>query len=149
MTRRAFLSSRVIQRQGKFDFKWRVKNWCKWVRKMKIAQNPWIRFTPEQFSRLAKVNSCPGKYSLCLYMRFRKICTEERVRAWPRKWPRFRIAYLKIEANRILSALPGAQRLERRFAHEALFQVTRRAFLALRVIRLTGEFDFLSVSKRM
>ena len=30
---------RVIQAQGKFDSKWLVKNWCKWVRKMKISKN--------------------------------------------------------------------------------------------------------------
>ena len=40
MTRRAFLSSRVIQAQGKFDSKGLVKKWCKWVRKIKISQNP-------------------------------------------------------------------------------------------------------------
>ena len=39
MTRRAFLALRVIQRQGKFSSKGLVKNWCKWVRKMKISQN--------------------------------------------------------------------------------------------------------------
>ena len=39
MTRMPFLSSRVIQRQGKLDSNRRVKNWCKWVTKMKIAQN--------------------------------------------------------------------------------------------------------------
>ena len=31
--------SRVIQAQGKFDSNMFVKNWCKWIRKMEIAQN--------------------------------------------------------------------------------------------------------------
>ena len=39
MTRRAFLSSRVIQAQGKLSSRWRVKKWGKWFRKMKISQN--------------------------------------------------------------------------------------------------------------
>ena len=30
---------RVIQRQGQFRSNGLVKNWCKWFRKMKIAQN--------------------------------------------------------------------------------------------------------------
>ena len=52
--------SRVIQRQGKVDFKGLVKNWCKWVRKMKISQNPCVRLTSEQFSYLDQVTSYPG-----------------------------------------------------------------------------------------
>ena len=39
MTRRAFLSSRVIQAHGKLSSRWRVKNWGKWFRKMKMSQN--------------------------------------------------------------------------------------------------------------
>ena len=39
MTRRAFLSSRVIQAQGKSSSRWRVKNLGKWFRKMKISRN--------------------------------------------------------------------------------------------------------------
>ena len=52
MTRRAFLALRVIQRQGKSSFNMLVKNWCKWFTKMKISQNLWIRFTPDQFFRM-------------------------------------------------------------------------------------------------
>ena len=40
MTRRAFLSSRVIQRQGKFDSNMLVKIFGKWTRKMKISRDP-------------------------------------------------------------------------------------------------------------
>ena len=40
MTRRAFLSSRVIQAQGKFTLRRLVKIFGKWVRKMKNSQNP-------------------------------------------------------------------------------------------------------------
>ena len=36
MTRRAFLSSRVIRAQEKFDSNMLIKNWCKWIRKTKI-----------------------------------------------------------------------------------------------------------------
>ena len=52
---------------------------------MKISQNPCVRLTSEQFSRLADAKSYPGMYSLCLFMRFRKIPTEGCVRACPRK----------------------------------------------------------------
>ena len=76
MTRRAFLALRVIQRQGKFRSKGLVKNWCKWVRKMKISQNLWVQLTAEQFSYLDQVKTYPGMHSLCLAMRFRKSCTE-------------------------------------------------------------------------
>ena len=75
MTRRAFLRSRVIQAQGKFDSKGLVKNWCKWITKMKISQNLCVQLTPEQFSPLREVKTYPGMWSLCLAMRFRKICT--------------------------------------------------------------------------
>ena len=75
MTRRAFLALRVIQRQGKSWSRVLVKNWCKWFTKMKIAQNLWIRFTPDQFLDHPQVKSYPGMYSLCSSMRFRKIAT--------------------------------------------------------------------------
>ena len=73
MTRRAFLALRVIQAQGKFAFKWLVKNWGKGVRKMKISQNLCVQLTPEQFSYLDQVKTYPGMWSLCLSVRFRKI----------------------------------------------------------------------------
>ena len=72
MTRRAFLALRVIQRQGKSSFNMLVKNWCKWFTKMKISQDLWIRFTPDQFCHHPQVKSYPGMYSLCSSMRFRK-----------------------------------------------------------------------------
>ena len=77
MTRRAFLSSRVIQRQEKLRSKRLVKNYGKWFTKMKISQNPWIRFTSKQFSHLRQGKTYPGIHPLCLFMRFRKICTLE------------------------------------------------------------------------
>ena len=40
MTRRAVLALRVIQAHGKSRFNMLVKKWCKWIRKMKISQNP-------------------------------------------------------------------------------------------------------------
>ena len=52
MTRRAFLSSRVIQRQGKSSSNMLVKKWEKLSTKMKISQNLWIQLTSEQFSGL-------------------------------------------------------------------------------------------------
>ena len=72
MTRRAFLSSRVIQAQGESRSRWLVKKWCKWLRQMKISQNLWIQLTPEQFAPLDQTMSYPGMYLLCLSMRFRK-----------------------------------------------------------------------------
>ena len=49
----------------------------------------------------------------------------------------------------IWAALPGAQHLERCFAFKSVFHMTRRAFLALRVIPLQGKFGFLLGFKRM
>ena len=40
MIRRAVLALRVIQAHGKSRFNMLVKKWCKWIRKMKISQNP-------------------------------------------------------------------------------------------------------------
>ena len=40
MTRRAVLALRVIQAHGKSRFNMLVKKWCKWIRKMKISQDP-------------------------------------------------------------------------------------------------------------
>ena len=40
----------------------------------------------------------------------------------------------------IWAALPGAQHLERCFAPKDVFHMTRRAFLALRVIQAQGQF---------
>ena len=39
MTRRAFVSSRVIQAQRKSSSRRLVKKWCKWITNMKIFQN--------------------------------------------------------------------------------------------------------------
>ena len=41
----------------------------------------------------------------------------------------------------IWAALPGAQHLERCFAPKRVFHMTRRAFLALRVIQRQGKFS--------
>ena len=87
MTRRAFLSSRVIQRQEKLRSKGLVKNYGKWLTKMKISQNPWIRFTSKQFSHLRQGKTYPGIHPLCLSMRFRKICTQGYVfMMTPKNW---------------------------------------------------------------
>ena len=59
-------------------------------------------------------------YVACWFMRFRKILLGGCVRAWVLKIEIFRIAYMKIEANPFFSALPGDQRLERRFAPEVV-----------------------------
>ena len=59
MTRRAFLALRVIQRQGKSSFNMLVKKWEKLITKMKISQNLWVRFTPDQFCTLPEVKSYP------------------------------------------------------------------------------------------
>ena len=108
-SRHSFPGSRVIQAQGKFDSKGLVKNWCKWITKMKISQNLCVQLTPEQFSPLREVKTYPGMWSLCLSMRFRKICTEECVRGMgqtieifmkfrhfreTRKWMDFSIRYI-------------------------------------------------------
>ena len=77
VTRRAFLSSRVIQRHGKSWSRRLVKNWCKWVRTIKISKNLWIRLTPEQFSYFPWVNIYPGIHMSCLFMRYRKISLAE------------------------------------------------------------------------
>ena len=55
-----FLALRVIQAQRKSRSNGPVKNWCKWFRKMKIAQNLWVRLTSEQFSHLDEAKSYPG-----------------------------------------------------------------------------------------
>ena len=52
MTRTAFLAVRVIQRQGKLSFNMLVKKWEKLISKIKISQNLWVRFTPDQFFRI-------------------------------------------------------------------------------------------------
>ena len=73
MTRRAFLTLRVIQDSGKFDFNGLVKNVCFLVTKMEISQNLTNRKSSEQFSRIAYVMIYPEMHSLCLYMRLREI----------------------------------------------------------------------------
>jgi len=52
MTRRAFLSPRVIQAQGKFDLNRRVEKFGKWVKKNEDCSELVISFTPKQFSYL-------------------------------------------------------------------------------------------------
>ena len=60
MTRRAFLALRVIQRQRKSSFNMLVKKWEELITKMKISQNLWIRFTPDQFFRMHEAKTYPG-----------------------------------------------------------------------------------------
>ena len=112
MTRRAFLALRVIQRQGKFDLEVLVKNWCKWLRKMKIARNLWVRLTSEQFSRLDQVTTYPDGFVVSVYALYKN--------------PSWRIGFCmrpkfskKCSLRAIcwkFSALPEAQHLERCFA---------------------------------
>ena len=79
----------VIQAQGKLSSNRRVKNWCKWVRKMTISQNPWIRLTSKQFSPLRGVKTYPEIDLLCQSMRFRTIPLEECICWWPEKVENF------------------------------------------------------------
>ena len=46
-----------------------------------------------------------------------------------------------VSSRSIWAALPGAQHLERCFAPKRVFHMTRRAFLALRVIQRQGKFS--------
>ena len=85
MIRRAFLSSRVIQVQGKFDSNMLVKNVENLELKTKIAQNLQVRLSWEQFSYIDQVKSYPRMYVACLFMRFSKSCTGGQVRACTRK----------------------------------------------------------------
>ena len=85
MTRRAFLSSRVIQAQGTSRFNMLVKNWGKWVRKIKISQNLWIQLTREQFSYLRQVKTYPGIQLLCLSMRLREFPMGAKIFLWHQK----------------------------------------------------------------
>ena len=70
--------SRVIQAQGKSSSRRLVKNWCKWVRKMKISQNLCVQLTADQFSYLRQVKAYPGMHSLCLSIRFRESLLADR-----------------------------------------------------------------------
>ena len=85
VVRGLYESSRAVNNGWRFTARTKfrsnrlIKKLCKWFRKMKIAQNLWIRLTPEQFSHLPQVISYPGMHSLCLSMRFRKSCTQESV----------------------------------------------------------------------
>ena len=105
-------SSRAVNNGWRFTARtkstsrWLVKNVGKWFTKMKISQNLWIQLSPEQFSRLDQVKSCPGIYSLCLSMRFTKSCTETLVFTWLQKidiFMNFRL-FAKVSMDRIGSS---------------------------------------------
>ena len=61
---------------------------------------------------------------------------------------KFWIAYVKIESFLILAALPGAQPWKGLRPNKATEHMTRRAFLALRVIQRQGEFDLKGLVKK-
>ena len=41
----------TVYRAHQVDSKGVVKKWCKWIRKMRISQNSWVRLTSDHFSR--------------------------------------------------------------------------------------------------
>ena len=97
----------VIQAQGKLTSNRRVKNWCKWARKMKISQNPWVRLTSKHFSLLPWVKTYPGIDLLCQSMRFTKSCTAGQVFSMTHGSREFHEKWSLVKSMSILAALPG------------------------------------------
>ena len=148
MTCRAFLALRVIQRQGKSSFNMLVKNWCEWFTKMKIAQNLWVRLTSKQFSPLRLVKTYPGMHSVCQLHSLREIPTGGCIFASPRIFRKSERS-CNISENfrpcRGLSTWKGASPLPNVISRK---HMTRRAFLALRVIQRQGESSFNMLVKK-
>ena len=143
MTRRAFLSSKSNTGAGEIQIKWASQKSWQLGWEIEISQNLWIRLTPEQFSYQDQVKTCPGTWSLCLSMRFRKIPLAGCVFAWPRKFEIFMNFWgcnLKIEHSLNFGGPAGGSapwRVPR--PHGRIQHMTRRAVLALRVIQRQGQ----------
>ena len=116
-----------------------VKNWCKWVRKMKISQNHWIQLTPEQFSpsgRSRPIQKCGRCVWLCV---LEKSVLENRFSYDTKKVEIFMKSARSKRVAHFGRPCRGLRHLERCFAPKDVFHMTRRAFPALRVIQRQGK----------
>ena len=75
----------VIRWQGKSCRKWALTNPYFFVRKMVIAQNLCVQFTPDHFSDHLWVKTYPGMYSLWPLHCFRESWKGAKIFPWPRK----------------------------------------------------------------
>ena len=125
MTRRAFLSSKSNTCAREIGSNMLVKIFGKWVTKMKIAQNLWIRLTSKQFPTSRKVTAIQEWCRCVRLCVLEKFLLKDRSGHDIQKWPKFSETWRLRSLNRISAALPGAKpwkglsRHERTVVHDS------------------------------